>query len=155
MSCRPSRRLGGTTWHKLAKCDRHPKKSQVLAQVGRGSLGTGAPECRGGEVVPQGRGWCRGRQSGCRKRRRGVPRTTMEGRLETKWCVARDENAQCTRSKAGHGPLTNPGVLADPWSTPTSSQLSSRKTREIGKRHALSSKFKFCNILKNTKSQAC
>ena len=30
----------GTTKHKLAKCGRHPKKSQVLAQVGRGSLGT-------------------------------------------------------------------------------------------------------------------
>ncbi len=35
----------GTTRHKLAKCGRHPKKPQVLAQVGRVSLGTvpGAP----------------------------------------------------------------------------------------------------------------
>ena len=29
----------GTTKHKLAKCGRDPKKSQVLEQVGRGSLG--------------------------------------------------------------------------------------------------------------------
>ncbi len=30
----------GTTRHKLVKCGRHPKFSLVLAQVGRGSLGT-------------------------------------------------------------------------------------------------------------------
>ncbi len=30
----------GTTRHKLVKCGRHPKKSQVLALVRRGSLGT-------------------------------------------------------------------------------------------------------------------
>ena len=30
----------GMTKHKLTNCGRHPKKSQMLAQVGRGSLGT-------------------------------------------------------------------------------------------------------------------
>ena len=37
----------GTTKHNLTKCGRHPKVSQVLAQVGRGSLGT----------VPDAPGW--------------------------------------------------------------------------------------------------
>ena len=41
----------GTTRHNLAKCGRHPKILQVLAQVGRGSLTT----------IPDATGWCRKR----------------------------------------------------------------------------------------------
>ena len=61
------------TRHDLVKCGRLPKKSQLLAQVGRGSLLTWAPQRGEGEVVPQGRGCtadgevdAAGRRGGCR-----------------------------------------------------------------------------------------
>ena len=47
------------------------------------------------------------------------------------------EDAEWSCSKAGHGPLTNPSVLADPGARLLSSQPAPPRAREIGKRDNL------------------
>ncbi len=79
----------GTTRHKLAKCGRHPKNSQVLARVGRGSLGTVPDEGCTSVRRRSGASWAR-----------WVPRTARGGWLEAKCGAARGEDAMWGRSMA-------------------------------------------------------
>ena len=99
---------GGTTRRKLSKCGRYPRKSEVLAQVGRGFLGT-IPE-GGGVHLGAEEERCRGRRNGCRGRRgsggsgpRGVPRGA---RMQSGFAQRR-----------GRGPPTNLNPLTGPGST--------------------------------------
>ncbi len=72
-----------------------------------------------------------------------------EGRwLEAKRDAARDEDANCGCSKAGHGFLINLCVLASPGARQLSFQNFSRKARKIEKSMGEFSEFMFNQIIK-------
>ena len=117
----------GTTRHKLAMCGRHPNKSQVLAQVGRGSWD--GP--RGGVHLGAEEEWRRGRLGGCRERR-GRCRGRRGRGGSGPGGVPRGSRMQSgVAQRRVRGPLTNLSTLTGPGSTPTKfSTFSSQSKRD-------------------------
>ena len=89
----------GTTRHELAKLAIHKCCHKWVGRPWGRSLRRGAPRSRGGVVSQGARLVPRTARRAPRTARR-VPRTAKEGWLEAKWCVARDESADWSRSEA-------------------------------------------------------